>query len=163
MPVIRPAQQGDLNAINDIYNAAIRDSTATFDTDEKTLAERQQWFDDHGPRYPILVAEVDNDVVGWASLSHWNQKPAYDISAETTFYVAVEHRGQGIGRALKAAIIEEARHHGFHSLIALVTAESEASLHLNKMFGFVEVGVLKEIGRKFDRLLDVVILQKILN
>jgi len=163
MAVIRLAQLGDLDAINEIYNAAIGDSTATFDTQEKTRVERQHWFDDHGPRFSILVAEVDGLVVGWASLSRWNQKPAYDISAETTFYVAVEFRGRGIGRALKAAIIEEARRHGFHSLIALVTAESEASLHLNKMFGFVEVGVLKEIGRKFDRLLDVVILQKVLD
>jgi phosphinothricin acetyltransferase len=162
MTVIRPAQVGDLDAINDIYNAAIRDSTATFDTQEKTCEERRRWFDDHGPRYPILVAEIDGQVVGWTSLTRWNQKPAYDISAETTFYVAAEHRGQGIGRALKAAIIEEARNHGFHSLIALVTSESQASLYLNKSFGFVEVGVLKEIGRKFERLLDVVILQKVL-
>jgi L-amino acid N-acyltransferase YncA len=162
MTVIRQAQLGDLDAIQDIYNAAIRNSTATFDTQEKTREEQRRWFDDHGPRYPILVAEIDSKVVGWASLSPWNQKPAYDISAETTFYVAVKNRGQGIGRALKAAIIEEARRHGFHSLIALVTVESEASLHLNISFGFHEVGVLKEFGRKFDRLLDVVILQKVL-
>ncbi len=159
---IRPAEIGDLDPINDIYNAAIRDSTATFDTQEKTRDERRRWFEDHGPRYPILVAEIDGRVVGWTSLSRWNQKPAYDISAETTFYVATEFRGQGIGRALKGAIIDEARRHGFHSLIALVTSESQASLHLNRNFGFVEVGVLKEIGRKFDRLLDVVILQKVL-
>lgn len=163
MTLIRPAEISDLEAINDIYNAAIRDTTATFDLQEKTREERLQWFAEHGPRYPVLVAEADGQVVGWTSLSRWNQKPAYDVSAETTFYVAADYRGQGIGRTLKAAIIEEARRHGFHSLVALVTSESRASLHLNKSFGFVEVGVLKEIGRKFDRLLDVVILQKVLD
>jgi len=162
MTVIRSATLSDLAAINDIYNAAIRDSTATFDTQEKTLKERRQWFEEHGPRFPVLVADVDGQVAGWASLSRWRPKPAYDISAETTFYVAEKFRGQGIGRALKGAIIDKARRLGFHSLIALVTSESTASLHLNKCFGFVEVGVLKEIGRKFDRLLDVVILQKVL-
>jgi len=164
MPNIRPAALADLPAITEIYNHAVLNSTATFDMEIRTQEAAGRWFDEHGSRYPILVAEAaEGEVVGWTSLSPWNKKPAYAISAETTFYVHRDHRNQGIGRALKAAIIEEATRLGLHSLIALVTTESEASLHLNHEFGFREVGVLKEVGRKFDRLLDVVILQKILD
>mgnify|MGYP002625757968 CR=1 FL=1 len=162
IPNIRPAELSDLDAIREIYNHAVTHSTATFDTSLRTPEEQLRWFSDHGPRHPIMVADVNGTVAGWASLSRWSPKAAYYISAETTFYVAEPFRGQGIGRALKAAIIEEAQQLGYHTLIARVTSESHASLHLNKCFGFVEVGVLKEIGRKFDRLLDVVILQKVL-
>ncbi len=162
MLVIRPAELADLDQITEIYNEAIRTSTATFDTEPKTREDRLAWFQNHGPRFPIIVADQEGDVIGWASLTRWSEKAAYDISAETTFYVKDGHRGQGVGRALKAAIIAEAQRLGFHSLLARVTAESKESLHLNKSFGFTEVGVLKEIGRKFDRLLDVHVLQKIL-
>ena len=101
-------------------------------------------------------------MVGWASLSRWSERPAYDDTAETSFYVKAEYRGRGIGRALKGAIVAEARRLGFHTLIARVAAESEASLHLNESLGFTHVGTLKEVGKKFGRRLDVHILQMIL-
>lgn len=84
-----------------------------------------------------------------------------DVAAitETSFYVKEEHRGQGIGRQLKEAVIEEARRSGFHTLLARVAEGSEASLHLNQACGFQHVGTIKEVGRKFGRLLDVHLLQ----
>jgi len=176
---IRRAELSDLSAITEIYNEAILTTTATFDTEPKSKAEQLQWFQSHGERHPILVAVVDDvvvahgdsgisfsrgaKVVGWSSLSKWSDRRAYESTAETSFYVKVEYRGQGIGRKLKAAIIEEARRLGFHTLIARVAEGSEASLHLNESFGFVVVGTLKEVGRKFDRLLDVHIMQKMLD
>ncbi len=163
MTTIRPAHVDDLDQILEIYNEAICNSTATFDIEPKTSAWIESWFDSHGPRHPILVADTGEAVAGWASLTRWSQKSAYDISAETTFYVKEGCRGRGIGRALKGAIIDEGRRLGYHSLIARVTSESAESLHLNRSFGFKHVGVLKEIGRKFDRLLDVHILQLILD
>ncbi|MBS0209306.1 MAG: N-acetyltransferase [Planctomycetes bacterium] len=159
---IRRAELADLPAIADIYNEAIRNTTATFDTEVKDLANRRQWFESHGDRHPILVMVVDGAVVGWASLSPWSERRAYDETAETTFYVQASHQGLGIGRQLKAAIIDEARRLGFHSLIARVAEGSSASLHLNLQFGFVMVGTLRQVGRKFGRLLDVHILQKML-
>ena len=161
--VIRRAALSDLEAITEIYNQAIETTTATFDTEPKSTAERANWFHSHGERHPIIVAEVAGKVVGWACLTPWSDRRAYDDTAETSFYVKSEHRGQGIGRQLKAAIIEEARKLGFHSLIARVAEGSNESIHLNKSFGFTHVGTLKEVGRKFGRLLDVHIWQKMLN
>lgn len=160
---IRRAERGDLEAITAIYNDAIANTTATFDTEPKTAAEQLKWFEEHGERYPILVAILDGQIVGWASLSKWSDRCAYADTAETSFYVAAGHRGQGIGRQLKQAIVEEARRLRFHTLIARVAEGSDASLHLNDSFGFVQVGTLKEVGRKFGRRLDVHLLQKMLD
>ena len=109
------------------------------------------------------MAVVANRVVGWASLSRFSDRSAYDETAETSFYVESSLRGRGIGRALKAAIIAEARRNGFHTLLARVAEGSDASRHLNRTFGFVEVGTLKEVGRKFGRRLDVHLMQLLLN
>jgi phosphinothricin acetyltransferase len=160
---IRRAELADLEAITAIYNDAIANTTATFDTGPKTADEQLKWFQEHDVRHPILVAVLDGKVVGWASLSEWSCRCACADTAETSFYVEAGHRGQGIGRQLKHAIIEEARRLQFHTLIARVAEGSDASLHLNDRFGFVHVGTLKEVGRKFGKLLDVHILQKMLD
>jgi len=124
---IRPATVADLDAITGIYNEAILTTTATFDLEPKTREDRQQWFDEHDESHPILVAEVDNRVAGWASLSQWNRRAAYARTAETSMYVKEEYRGQGIGRQLKQAIIEEAGRLGYHTLIAGVAEGSDGS------------------------------------
>jgi phosphinothricin acetyltransferase len=159
---IRRAAKTDLEGITKIYNEAIRTTTATFDTEPFTVLERVPWFDAHDSKHPILVAELDGSVVGWAALSKWSERAAYTDTAETSFYVKAELRGRGIGRKLKGAIIDEARQLGFHTLIARVANRSQESLHLNESFGFTHVGTLKEVGRKFGKLLDVHILQKML-
>lgn len=160
---IRRAELADAAAIADIYNEAILTTTATFDTEPKSVAERTQWLQSHDPRHPILVALVDGKVVGWASLTRWSERPAYDDTAETSFYVHSAHRGCGVGRKLKETIIEEARGLGYHTLIARVAEGSRESLHLNESAGFVHVGTLKQVGRKFGKLLDVHIMQKMLD
>jgi phosphinothricin acetyltransferase len=160
---IRRAGLADLEAITAIYNEAILTTTATFDTDPKLAADRLSWFEAHDARHPILVAEVDGQVAGWASLSSWSDRRAYEDTAETSFYVTSQQRGKGIGRQLKQAIIDEAKSLGFHTLIARVAEGSNESLHLNESFGFFHVGTLKQVGRKFGKLLDVHILQKMLS
>jgi L-amino acid N-acyltransferase len=160
---IRRANVDDVQAITDIYNEAILTTTATFDTEPKEVAERRIWFESHSEKHPVVVAVIGGKVVGWSSLSKWSDRCAYDGTAETTFYVKSECRGMGIGRMLKSAIIGEAQRLGFHTLIARVAEGSVASLHLNREFGFVLIGTLREVGRKFGRLLDVHILQKMLN
>ena len=105
---------------------------------------------------------IGGRVVGWASLTRWSERTAYDDTAETSFYVHSKYRGRGIGRRLKQAIIEEARRLRYHTLIALVAEGADASIHLNESAGFVHVGTLKQVGHKFDRRLDVHILQKML-
>ena len=162
-PTIRRATPEDAAAIAHIYNEAILNTTATFDTEPKTPEERVEWLKSHDNRHPILVAVVNGEVAGWASITLWSDRPAYADTAETSFYVRSADRGRGIGRKLKEAIIEEAKRLGYHTLIARITAGSEVSLHLNESTGYVHVGTLKEVGRKFGQLLDVHILQKILD
>ncbi len=161
--LVSRAEWTDLEAITDIYNEAILSTTATFDTEPKSLEEQHHWFETHDQRHPVLIAKLEGTVVGWASLTKWSDRPAYDETAETSFYVKETYRGQGIGRRLKQAVIEEARQLGFHSLIARAAEGSDASLHLNDAFGFRHVGTLKEVGRKFGKLLDVHIMQLFLD
>jgi L-amino acid N-acyltransferase len=164
LPVtIRRAEAADAPAIADIYNEAILTTTATFDTEPKSVEERTQWLHAHDDRHPVLVAVINDCVVGWASLSAWSDRCAYSDTAETSFYVHSAHRGRGIGRRLKEAIIEEARRLKYHTLIARIAEESQESIHLNELAGFVHVGTLKEVGRKFGRRLSVHIMQKMLD
>ncbi len=163
MLTIRHAERSDVERIAVIYNEAVRTTTATFDTEPKSVEEQLEWFESHDARHPVLVAEIVGRVVGWACLTKWSERPAYDDTAETSFYVHSEYRGQGIGRKLKEATIDEARRLGFHTLLARVAEGSDASIHLNESLGFVRAGTLKEVGRKFGRLLDVHIFQKMLD
>lgn len=159
---LRRATRADLPAITKIYNEAIRTTTATFDTKRQTIRQRSVWFRTHGKRHPIIVAQVGGQIVGWACVSLWSDREAYNITGETSFYVDSKFRGYGIGRRLKEAIIDEARHQGFRSLIARVAEGSSISLHLNRVTGFKHVGTLKQVGKKFGKFLDVHILQKML-
>ena len=160
---IRPAELTDAPGIAEVYNEAILQTTATFDTEPKSVEDRKEWLQSHDDRHPVLVAVLDGRVVGWASLTPWSDRHAYDDTAETSFYVHSSSRGRGIGRKLKEAIIEQACRLGYHTLIARVAEGSQESIHLNEAAGFVHVGTLKEVGRKFGRLLDVHIMQKMLD
>jgi phosphinothricin acetyltransferase len=162
VPTIRPATLADIPAILEIYNEAILTTSATFDTEPKTLEERTSWFRSHDERHPVLVAVVEGKVAGWACLSSWSERRAYDGTAETSFYVQAAYRGRGIGRQLKEALIREARRIGIHTLIARVAEGSQESIHLNESCGFVKIGTLREVGQKFGRFLDVHIMQMML-
>ena len=160
--VIRTAELSDVDAITEIYNEAILTTTATFDTEPKNVSERFQWFQSHDNRHPIWVAELNGKVVGWISLSKWSERAAYNDTGETSFYVKSEYRGRGIGTALLQTMINEAQHLKYHTVIARIAGESEMSYHVHMKFNFVQVGILKEVGRKFGKFLDVHILQKML-
>lgn len=161
MATTRLARLADLEAITKIYNDAVLTSTATFDLEPKSREEQLKWFESHDHRYPVIVAEWSGQVVGWACLSEWSPRRAYAITAEITSYVGKEFRGRGIGRELIGAIIAEADRIGYHSLIARIVAGNDVSVHLNECFGFRHVGVLRQVGRKFGQLLDVLIYQRI--
>lgn len=160
---IRRAEASDAASITEIYNEAILTTTATFDLEPRSVDERKAWLASHDERHPVLVALVEGRVVGWASLSEWSPRAAYVDTAESSVYVTADYRGQGIGRRLKEVVIEEARRLGFHTVIARMAEGSDASRHLNESMGFEYVGTLREVGRKFGRLLDVHILQKMLD
>ena len=160
---IRRAESADAERLAIIYNEAVVSTTATFDIEPKSVDDRRDWLAARGERYPVLVGELDGTVVGYASLTRWSARAAYDDTAETGVYVHSSHRGRGIGRQLYAELIDEARRLRFHTLIARVASESAASIRLNEAAGFVVVGTMQEVGRKFGRLLDVVMMQKMLD
>jgi phosphinothricin acetyltransferase len=160
---IRPAAEKDIEAIADIYNDAILNTTATFDTDPKTIEDRLIWFRNHGEMNPVIVATINEEVVGWASLSKWSDRSAYDTTAEVSVYVKENFRDQGIGKRLLEVITIEGGNAGLHTIISRITEGNEKSLHLHDILGYEHVGVFKEVGKKFNRYLDVHLLQKVFN
>ena len=163
MFIIRKAKIEDLISINDIYNEAIEKTVATFDTTPKTLEEQKNWFTNHGQKNPILVAEKEENILGWASLSEWSDRCAYSDTAELSLYIKEKYHGQGIGRKLLEAIIKEGKKTGLHTVIARITEGNEASIHLHEAVGFFHIGIMKEFGQKFGKRLDVYLMQKIFN
>ena len=159
---VRVAEDGDLPAIADIYNDAVLNSTATFDTEPTTLEGQQRWLGEHRHPYAVLVAEQADEVVGGAALKAFASKPAYRFTAENTVYVRAEMRGKGVGKTLLGRLLEAAAENGFRTVIARIAAPNPASVRLHRRFGFRRVGVEREVGRKFGRWLDVVVMQKAL-
>jgi L-amino acid N-acyltransferase YncA len=156
---LRRAGARDVPAIARIYNEAVRTTTATFDLQPRSVADRRRWFDSHDRRHPIFVAVRGRSVVGWASISPWSDRPAYDGTAEVSIYVAAANRGHGIGSKLLARLVRTGWEDGFHTLLARVADGNAVSLRMHGEVGFAPIGVMREVGKKFGRLLDVHLLQ----
>ena len=153
---IRAATEADLPGIFAIYDREVLHGTATFDTEPKSAAERLAWLrDDAGGRYPILVAEIDGQVAGWARLYAWSNRCAYARAAENAVYVDAAQRGKGVGRALLAELIRLAPQRGVHVLLARIVEGNPASLAVHEKLGFTPIGVMQRVGEKFGRVLDV--------
>lgn len=159
MITIRKAELKDLPAITEIYNEAILHTIATFDTQTKTVEDQKPWFDKHGDKYPIVVALEGEKVIGWASMSQWSDRCAYAATAEASLYVKEGYRGEGVGRQLSKAILKAAREAGLHTAIIRIAGDNAVSKKLAKSLGFKSVGVMKEVGNKFGKLLDVHMMQ----
>ncbi len=159
MLTIRKAVPGDLAAITNIYNQAVLNTSATFDTQAKTPEQQKPWFEKHGEKYPLLVAIESNMIIGWASMSAWSDRCAYADTAEVSLYVEEGHRGKGVGKKLSEAVLKAGKECGLHTAVARIAEGNDVSLHLAESLGFEYVGVMKEVGRKFGKLLDVTLMQ----
>lgn len=160
---IRPAVREDASAMAEIYNQAVARSTATFDTEPETVEDRERWLEEHtAPQHPVLVAVRDDRVVGWASLSRYSSRCAYVATVEASAYIDENETGRGLGTALSEALLEAGRAGGVHAVLARICTENTASLAMSRKLGFFEVGVLREVGVKFGRSLDVMMLEKLL-
>ncbi|MBQ3049446.1 MAG: N-acetyltransferase [Oscillospiraceae bacterium] len=155
---IRKALQKDLPAMLEIYNYEVLNSTATMDIHPKTLEERQVWFDEHNTEnHPLIVAEIDGKVVGYASLSRYSEKEAYRRTVELSVYIDKEYRERGIASALMEYLIEEAKKDPeIHTIVSVITGENQASVNLHEKFGFSLCGRVHEVGKKFGRYLDII-------
>jgi len=159
---IRLATQADLPSINEIYNHYVVNSTCTYQEEPSSAAEREIWFIAHGPQHPITVAQDGASIVGWASLSPFHARSAYRRTVENSIYIRHDRQRQGIGAALLGDAIERAKALGHHTIIAGIDGEQATSVHIHQRFGFEQVALLREVGFKFGRWLDVIYMQKML-
>jgi L-amino acid N-acyltransferase YncA len=160
---VRLVRPEDGEAVLGIYNAEVLGGTATFDLVPRSPAEQRQWLEEHAGAHPAVVA-VDGPgaVRGFASISPYRPRPAYRTTVEDSVYVHPKARGEGVGKALLTEILRLAALHGFHAVVARINAEGEASIALHRSCGFALVGTERQVGRKFNRWLDVVIMEKLL-
>ena len=160
---VRLAERRDAGAIRAIYNLEVAESTVTFDLVPRMLDEQVEWIDAHSGAHPAVVAADDaGEVVGFGSLSPFKERPAYSPTVEDSVYVRRDRRGRGVGRLLLDELLRLAVDHGFHSVIARIVGNYEASIALHVACAFELVGTEREVGRKFGRWLDVVEMQRML-
>jgi L-amino acid N-acyltransferase len=160
----RLATRDDAEAIRSIYNREVLGSTVTFDLVPRTAEDQLAWMDEHSGAHPAVVAVDDLDRVrGFGSLSPYRSRPAYRTTVEDSVYVDDQVRGQGVGRGLLTELVALASAHGFHAVMARIVRGTEASIQLHQACGFDLVGIEREIGRKFGRWLDVVLMQRLID
>jgi phosphinothricin acetyltransferase len=160
---VRRARLEDAEALRAIYNHEVTTSTVTFDLVPRTEAQQRAWLAERSGAHAVVVAEDGDEVLGFASLSPYRDRPAYTTTVEDSVYVRRDAQGRGVGRALLAELVAVATASGFHTVIARVVGGHEASLALHRGHGFELVGTEREVGRKFNRWLDVVVLQRLLD
>lgn len=161
---IRPAVRGDVPAILAIYNDAVATSTASWDVEPVGLEERLARFDAQAAAgLPLLVADADGAVLGYATFGPFRPKAGYARTMEHSVYLAPDARGLGLGRRLMVELIAAAREAGVHALVGALDATNVVSLRLHAQLGFVEVGRLPQVGAKFGRWLDLVFVQLLLD
>lgn len=155
--LIRKAERKDLEELLEIYNDEVINGVATLDLNPKTMQEWEQWFFEHNiDNHPLIVAELDNRVAGYASLSTYREKEAYCSTVELSVYVASAFQGLGVGTKLLQSILEEARKdENTHVVVSVITAGNEVSRKLHEKFGFTYSGTLHQVGYKMGAYRDI--------
>ena len=157
----RPDNQ-DAEATRQIYNLEVTSSTVTFDLVPRSLDEQRRWIGARSGAHAVVVAEDAGEIVGFGSLSPWRDRPAYSTSVEDSVYVRRDHQGRGVGKILLTELVRVGRAHGFHAVFARIVGGHESSVALHRSLGFELVGTEREVGRKFGKWLDVVVMEKLL-
>lgn len=160
-PSIRAATKDDLGAILGIYNWAINQTFATIDSEPLDAEEAQDWWEMHGRRSKLVVAVDDTGVIGWARLLPWKQR-GFDV-VESLVYVDPVHHGRGLGSALLTEMIREARGLGYLTIVASIAKDNRAGLALYTKHGFATVGTIHNAAHKFDRWMDITLVERALD
>jgi len=163
-PLIRSATEHDLPAITAIYNASVLTETASWDDQQLSLENRRAWLVHHTTDpYVTLVAELDGEVVGYAAYGTFREKAGWALTAEHSIYLTSAAKGRGIGTLLLSQLVDAATARGIHVLLGVLSADNEASLRLHEKLGFVETARMPQVGKKFGRWLDAVVVQRVLD
>jgi len=161
--IIRDYRPEDIPAVTRIYGHYVRDTVITFETEEPDEAEMRNRFETIKAKgHPLLIAEHDGKVIGYAYASTYRAREAYRFTCEDSIYLSPDAVGQGIGSKLLARLIEESRKAGLKQMLAVITAERENSIRLHAKQGFRMIGRYEALGYKFDRWLDIVHMQRAL-
>lgn len=161
---LRLARLDDAEAIRHIYNTEVMTSTVTFDIVPRTLEEQRRYLTERSGAHAVIVAtDGADEVVGYGALSPWRAKPAYATSVEDSVYVHRDHHGHGVGRTILEELVRVATAHGFHAVFARIVGGHEASIRLHEALGFEVVGTERQVGRKFGRWLDVVLMELLIS
>lgn len=164
MPELRKVTEKDLPAMLAIYNEVIENTTAVYDYQPHTLEMRRQWLQTKQQQgIPVWMVEENGTMLGFGSYGPFRAWAAYQYTVENSIYVAADARGKGVGSLLLPVIMNEARQSGMHTMIAGIDAGNVASIRLHQKFGFEQVALFREVGWKFNRWLDLVFLQVMLN
>ncbi len=155
---IRPATNDDVRAIVGIYNWAVNQTFATIDSEPLSTEEAADWWETHARRSRLVVATDDSGVIGWARLFPWKQR-GIDV-VEDLVYVDPVHHGRGIGRALLTELIKQATGLGYRTIVATVATDNRSGLQLHEKLGFESVGTIRNAANKFDRWMDITLMQR---
>lgn len=155
--IIRKAEEKDIEELLFIYNFEVMNSTATFDLTPKTSEQWTEWFSNHNvDNHPLIVAEIEGKVAGYASLSPYREKEAYKSTVELSVYVHTDYRQRGIATALMQNIIRMAREDDTtHTVVSVITSENDVSVRLHHKLGFTYCGTIHQVGEKFGKYLDI--------
>jgi phosphinothricin acetyltransferase len=162
--IIRQALPTDIPAVLSIYNDMILHTTAVYDVDPHTIEQRMRWYEERtAGGYPVLVAEHHDQVIGFASYGSFRPWQGFRFTVEHAVYVSTQAQGKGVGRQLLEALLEYATQQGVHVMVAGIDAANYNSIQLHEKLGFVTAGILREVGHKFDRWLDLQFMTKQIN
>jgi phosphinothricin acetyltransferase len=163
---LRTAVVEDAEEIRAIYNHEVTATTSTFDLVPRSLADQQRWLEARAGAFAAIVAVDDalpgSPIAGFASLSAYKDRAAYSTTVEDSVYVDRRAGGRGVGTMLLTRLIDVARESGFHTVMARIEAGGTASRALHTKCGFELVGIERQVGRKFNRWLDVAVMQRLL-
>ena len=158
--IIRNATAGDVPKILDIVNHAILHTTSNYLYETLSFGTQLQWFHDkQAKEFPVIVADIDGTAIGFGTYGTFREKIGYQFTVEHSVYVAPELIGKGIGSLLLAELIQLAKSENYHVMVGGIDADNKDSIAFHKKFGFTENGVLKEVGFKFGKWLDLQFMQ----
>ncbi|MBD3880975.1 N-acetyltransferase family protein [Phormidium tenue FACHB-886] len=157
---IRRIEDDDIARITEIYNWYILNTTITFEVEAISPLEMRKRVQAKIEKHDWLVGEVNQQIIGYAYYGAYRSRAAYSHTVESSIYLAQESTGKGFGKSLYGELVRSAKEHGFRELIGIIALPNQGSTILHRKLGFEEIGVLKNVGHKFDRYINVGIWQK---